>query len=160
VSKSNKTNAMRMLDRAKVEYETREYEFDPKHLSGIELAKKNNLPVKQLYKTILVKGNRTGYLVACLEADREIDLKKVAKLSSNKSVELVHVNDLEKITGYIRGGCSPIGMKKKFPTFADTSILKHEKIFISGGRRGLQIVISPKKLIDFCQITIGDITLD
>lgn len=160
MSKISKTNAMRMLDRKKIDYQVKEYTFDIKNLSGEHIAKENNLPVDQLFKTILVKGNKTGYLVVCLEANRELDLKKVAALSNNKSVELVPVKDLEKITRYIRGGCSPIGMKNKFPTFASSSILNRDKVYISGGKRGLQIVISPKDLVAFCQITTGDVSIN
>lgn len=160
MAKHTKTNAMRMLDRAKIEYDTKEYVYEENNLSGTHIALENDLPIDQLFKTILLKGNKTGYLVVCLEANREIDLKKIAKLSNNKAVDLVPVKDLEKITGYIRGGCSPIGMKKSFPTFATPSILNSANIYISAGQRGLQIIINPKDLVSFCHIELGDITLD
>ncbi len=156
--KISKTNAMRMLDRAKIKYEVKEYLYEEDDLSGIHIADENHIPVNQLFKTILLKGDKSGYLVACLEADKEIDLKKISKLSNNKSTELVPVKDLEKITGYIRGGCSPIGMKKVFPTFSTLSMADNEIIYVSAGQRGLQIVINPKDLISFCHIELGDIS--
>jgi len=155
-----KTNAMRMLDKAKIPYDVKEYTYDENNLSGLHVAKDNNIPVETLFKTIVLKGDKTGFIVVCLQADKEIDLKKAAKLSLNKSVEPLHVKDLEKTTGYIRGGCSPIGMKKIFPVYADSSMEKHDKIYISGGLRGLQLVMNPKDLIEYRSITLGDVIKD
>lgn len=155
-----KTNAMRMLDRANVPYQVKEYVYDESNLSGLHVALDNNLPVELLFKTIVLKGNKTGFIVVCLQADKEIDLKKAAKLSQNKSVEPLHVKDLEKTTGYIRGGCSPIGMKKVFPVYADISMKDKDKIYISAGLRGLQLVMKPSDLIDYCSITLGNVIKD
>ena len=155
-----KTNAMRMLDKANVPYQVKEYKYDESNLSGLHVALDNNLPIELLFKTIVLKGNKTGFIVVCLQADKEIDLKKAAKLSHNKSVEPLHVKDLEKTTGYIRGGCSPIGMKKTFPVYADSSMEGKEKIYISAGLRGLQLVMKPCDLINYCSITLGDVVKD
>lgn len=152
-----KTNAMRMFDEAKIPYEVKEYDVDPEDLSGLHVAQTASLPPGQVFKTIVLKGDRSGYLVVCLPVGDEIDLKKVAALSGNKSVELIHISDLEKITGYVRGGCSPIGMKKKFPTFASEKLRGQEKVYVSAGRRGLQLYLSSADLISFCEIFLGDI---
>jgi Cys-tRNA(Pro)/Cys-tRNA(Cys) deacylase len=153
-----KTNAMRMLEQASIPYEMREYEFDVKNLSGVHMAEANNLPLELVYKTIVLKGDKNGYLVCCLPAAAEIDLKKVARLSGNKSVELVEVEDLEKLTGYIRGGCSPIGMKRKFPTYASSEMKDKEMIYISAGKRGYQLHLKSADLISFASVVLGDIT--
>lgn len=155
-----KTNAMRMLDEAKIPYEVKEYEVDPEDLSGLHLAEKASLSPEKVFKTIVLYGDRSGYLVVCLPVGEEINLKKAAMLSGNKSVELIPVSDLEKLTGYVRGGCSPIGMKKKFPTFASEKMRTQEKIYVSAGKRGLQLYLAPADLIAFCDITLGDIGHD
>jgi len=121
------------------------------------------LPCRRIYhpikssRTIVLQGDVTGYLVVLLPVASEIDLKKVARLSGNKSVELVPVASLEKITGYVRGGCSPIGMKKKLPTFASEKLRAFEKIYVSAGKRGLQLYLGSGDLVAFCDIEIGDI---
>lgn len=155
-----KTNAMRILERSKVPFDVKEYEVDEDDLSGVHVAEETNLPCSKLFKTIVLKGDKTGYYVCLLRVDEEIDLKKASKLSNNKSSDLLHVKDLEGITGYIRGGCSPIGMKKKFPTFASDKILKEEDVYISAGKRGYQLHLKPADLIKFCQIKLGDISKD
>lgn len=147
-----------MLDQAKIPYEEREYEFDVDNLSGVHMAEENNLPLELVYKTIVIKGDKTGYFVVLLPAAGVIDLKKAAKISGNKDADLVNVKDLEKLTGYVRGGCSPIGMKKKFPTFASDEILKRDDIYVSGGKRGYQLHLKAKDLLAFCQIMVGDLT--
>jgi Cys-tRNA(Pro)/Cys-tRNA(Cys) deacylase len=152
-----KTNAMRMLDGAKISYEVVEYDVDPEDLSGLHTAQLASLPPQQVFKTIVLKGDRGGYLVVCVPVEDEIDLKKVAALSGDKAVELISVSELEKITGYVRGGCSPIGMKKKFPTFASEKLRQQEKVYVSAGRRGLQLCLSSADLISFCGISLGDI---
>ncbi len=135
-----KTNAMRMLDKAKVEYATREYEVDEQDLSGSHAADMMGADHGSVFKTLVLKGEKMGYLVCCIPVDGELDLKKVAKAAKDKKVEMIPMKDLQGITGYIRGGCSPIGMK---------TARSCEEIVVSGGLRGQQIVISPQALVEF-----------
>ncbi len=144
-----KTNAMRMLDKAKIEYATREYEVDEQNLSGSHAADMMGADHGSVFKTLVLKGEKMGYLVCCIPVDGELDLRKVAKAAGEKKVEMIPMKDLQNITGYIRGGCSPIGMKKQFPTFVEESALSYSEIVVSGGLRGQQIVISPQTLIEF-----------
>ncbi len=157
MSKTPKTNAMRILDSKKIKYETLTYEVDESDLSGEHLAKENGLDVSSVYKTLVMKGDKTGFLVCCLPAAENVDLKKVARVSGNKSVEMLPVKDLLTITGYIRGGCSPIGMKKKFPTFINSTVLDKEKIYVSGGLRGIQLILSPADLISAADAKVEDL---
>lgn len=152
-----KTNAMRMLDRAKIEYEAIFYEVDENDLSGIHIADSVSLPYSQVFKTLVAKGDKTGPCVFCIPVDKEIDLKSAAIVSGNKKIEMLHVKDLLGLTGYIRGGCSPIGMKKQFATFFDESIKNHEKITISAGIRGCQLLILRDKLIEFTKAEVKKI---
>ena len=152
-----KTNVCRLLDQAKIPYSCYQYEYDENDLSGISVVNKLNQDPKCVYKTIVLVGDKNSYLVCLLPVDKEIDLKKLAKLSLNKKVEPLHLAKLEGLTGYLRGGCSPIGMKKKFPTFANTSLKDIEKVYVSGGLRGLQISLSSQDLIDYCHIKLGDV---
>lgn len=154
-----KTNAMRILDKNKITYITNEYEYDESDLSAVTMAKKTNVDINKLFKTLVLFGDKTGYLVACIPGKMELDLKKMAKVSQNKKVEMVHMKDLLKITGYMRGGCSPLGMKKKFPTYIGNSCLNFETIVISGGKRGMQIEIDPNKLIQVLNIHVDDISI-
>ena len=119
--KINKTNAMRQLDAAKIKYEVCSYEVDENDLSGTHIADQIGLPYGEVFKTIVTKGDKTGYTVFCIPCHKEIDLKRAAQATGNKRIEPLHVKDLLGITGYIRGGCSPVGMKKKFPTYFDES---------------------------------------
>ena len=153
-----KTNAMRQLDAAKIKYEAREYEVDENDLSGTHIADQIGLPYDIVFKTIVTKGDKTGYLVFCVPCHKEIDLKKAASATGNKKIEPLHVKDLLGLTGYIRGGCSPIGMKKKFPTFFDSSVTEHERVTISAGVRGIQLFIGSKELIAFVKGETADIT--
>ncbi len=152
-----KTNAMRMLDRAKIKYESLFYEVDENDLSGTHIADSVSLPYSQVFKTLVAKGDKTGPCVFCIPVDKEIDLKAAAAASNNKKVEMVHVKDLLGLTGYIRGGCSPIGMKKQFVTFFDESIKKHEKITVSAGIKGCQLLILSDELIEFTKATVKKI---
>ena len=154
----NKTNAMRQLDAARIKYEAREYEVDENDLSGTHIADEIGLPYEIVFKTIVTKGDKTGYLVFCVPCDKEIDLKKAAAVTGNKKIEPLHVKDLLGLTGYIRGGCSPIGMKKKFPTYFDISAENHETITVSAGVRGAQLFIDTKTLIKFVGAKTADIT--
>ena len=144
-----KTNAMRMLDAAKIPYEVLTYEVDESDLSGTHIAEQLNLPLDMVFKTLVAKGDKTGHLVFCIPVDREIDLRPAAALTGNKKIEMVHVKDLLGLTGYIRGGCSPIGMKKKFSTYFDATAADHEKITVSAGVRGAQILIDREALVKF-----------
>ena len=157
MAKPVKTNAMRMLDRAKIPFETLEYTVDESNLTGTHIADEVGLPYDMVFKTLVAKGDKTGYVVFCIPVDCEIDLKKAAAATNNKRVELIAVKELLPLTGYIRGGCSPIGMKKQFPTFFDESVLKHEKITVSAGVRGCQLLLLREQLIDFINAQTKDI---
>lgn len=152
-----KTNAMRMLDKAKIPYEPLEYTVDENDLSGVTIANAVGLSCSMVFKTLVAKGDKTGPIVMCIPAHNEIDLKKAASLSGNKKIEMVHVKDLLSLTGYIRGGCSPVGMKKKFPTFFNDSCLDHEKITISAGVKGCQLLVSREALVAYTNATICDL---
>jgi Cys-tRNA(Pro)/Cys-tRNA(Cys) deacylase len=141
-----KTNAMRLLDAKKYKYEIAEYPVDEDDLSAVSAAAKTGQDIRRIFKTLVLIGDKTGYLVACIPGERELDLKTLAKVSGNKKVEMIPMKDLEKITGYIRGGCSPLGMKKLYPTYIDESSMEFPTILISGGKRGLQIELEPEKL--------------
>ncbi len=144
-----KTNAMRQLDAAKIPYEVLTYEVDENDLSGVHIAAQIGLPLDMVFKTLVAKGDKTGHLVFCIPVASEIDLRTAASLTGNKKIEMVHVKDLLALTGYIRGGCSPIGMKKKFPTYFDASAANHERITVSAGVRGAQLLIDREALIAF-----------
>ena len=154
----NKTNAMRMLDAAKIPYEVLEYEVDETDLSGRHIAETLGFPPEQMFKTLVAKGDKTGYLVFCIPVNEEIDLRRAATLTGNKKVELVHVKDLLALTGYIRGGVSPIGMKKKFPTFVEKSAENFEKITVSSGRRGAQLLLNFTVFLGFIDGQTVEIT--
>ena len=156
----SKTNAMRRLDAAKIPYETKEYTVDENDLSGRHIADEIGLPHEQVFKTLVAVGDKTGPVVFCIPVDLEIDLKKAARVTGNKRVEMVHVKDLLALTGYIRGGCSPIGMKKKFPTHIHKTAEDFEKITVSSGTRGAQLLISVKELLPFVEATVADLTED
>lgn len=149
-----KTNAVRMVEQAKISYIIHEYDVDTAHLDALHAADGMGIPVKEVYKTIVLTGDRTGHLVACIAAHKELDLKQVAKISGNKKVELLSLDQLEPLTGYVRGGCSPIGMKKKFPTFIEESAMQNETIRISAGKRGLQMELAPKDLQKMTEATL------
>lgn len=150
--KKQKTNALRILDHLHIFYKTREYEYDEKHLSGEHIIHQTDLDADEIYKTLVLKGTN-GYLVCCIPVLEEIDLKKLAKVSHNKSVEMVHQKDLLGLTGYMRGGCSPVGMKKSFPTYFQEDILLCQRVAVSAGKRGLQVVLNPQDLVKAVQGT-------
>ena len=153
-----KTNAMRMLDKAKINYEALEYSYDDNDLSGVTIAKSVGLPCEMVFKTLVAKGDKTGPVVMCIPVDKEINLKKAASVTGNKKVEMIHVKDLLNLTGYIRGGCSPIGMKKKFPTFIEKSAENFEKITVSAGIKGCQLLVSVNELINFTDAKLCELT--
>lgn len=153
-----KTNAMRMLAAAKISFEVLEYEVDESNLSGMHIAEQVGFPPQQMFKTLVAKGDKTGPLVFCIPVDREIDLRHAAAITGNKKIEMIHVKDLLALTGYIRGGVSPIGMKKKFPTWVDASALEFERITVSSGTRGAQLLLDCSALICFISAKTADLT--
>ena len=146
-----KTNAARILDRLKISYELIEYEVDESDLSAIHLAEKAGVPIENVFKTLVLEGDKTGNFVCIIPGGEEIDLKKAALASSNKKVAMIHMKDLEPLTGYIRGGCSPLGMKKNFPVYIDISAFEQLFIYISAGIRGMQIKMAPADLKMACK---------
>lgn len=155
--KIDKTNAIRLLDKEKIEYKLIPYDVDESDLSAIHVAKQLNEPVNQVFKTLVLKGDKSGYFVCIVPGAEELDLKKAAKVSANKNCEMIPMKDLLNITGYIRGACSPIGMKKLFPTYIDNSSENFEFIYVSAGKRGLQIQINPIDLIRMVKIKIDNL---
>lgn len=142
-----KTNVMRLLDARKVPYTVREYEYVERDLSGIHVADTIGAEYGSVFKTLVLKGLKTGYLVCCIPVDEELDLKKVAKAACDKQVELIPMKDLLPVTGYVRGGCSPFGMKKSYPIYIEETAILYEQIAVSAGVRGAQILISPDWII-------------
>ena len=154
-----KNNVMRLLEAAKIPFETLEYEVDESDLSGESVARKTGKDHNCVFKTLVFKGEKNGFGVCCIPACDELDLKKTAKAFGEKKVEMLHVKDLLKTTGYIRGGCSPIGMKKQFPTVIDETACLFEKIYVSGGVRGVMLGIAPDALADYIGATLVDVTV-
>ena len=152
-----KTNAMRQLDAAKIPYEPLTYEVDENDLSGTHIADQLGLPYEQMFKTIVTRGDKTGYLVFCIPCHKEIDLKAAASATGNKKIEPVAVKELLGLTGYIRGGCSPIGMKKKFPTYFDRSVENEARITVSAGVRGIQLLLSREDIVRFTGAKLVDV---
>lgn len=152
-----KTNAMRILDKEKIEYEISEYKVDEEDLSAVHAADELGVSVKIVYKTLVLQGKNNNYMVACIQGDSAIDLKKLAKLAGEKKVELIKQKDLIALTGYMRGGVSPIGMKKKYSTYLDESMFEHKKIYFSAGERGKQIITAPEYLKKVVDGIVGDI---
>lgn len=155
-----KTNASRILDKLNIAYTLHEYEWDEDHLDAQSVADKVGLPCGQLFKTLVLRGDKTGIVMACIPGDKELDLKKLASASGNKKVEMVPVKDIVTLTGYIRGGVSPLGCKKKYPLYIDRSVVPMDTVSISAGRRGLQIFLKGTDLIDACEGIVSDITME
>jgi len=151
-----KTNAARILDQNNIDYELIEYEVDETDLSAITVARKLGQDVEQVFKTLVLRGDKTGIFVVLIQGSAELNLKKIAKASGNKSSEMILMKELLPITGYIRGGCTPIGMKKVYPNFIHESCILFDTIYISAGIRGMQIKINPDDLIGLTQMTVGD----
>ncbi|WP_336785392.1 Cys-tRNA(Pro) deacylase [Paenibacillus sp. MMO-177] len=139
---SNKTNACRKLDSLHIKYTLHEYEWDEEHLDVDTVAAKVGLPSNQLYKTLVLRGDKTGVIAACIPGDKELNLKSLAQVSGNKKVEMVAVKEIQGLTGYIRGGVSPLGMKKNYPFYLHETVMDMELVSISAGKRGLQIFLS------------------
>lgn len=148
---------MRILEKMKVPYTAISYECD-EFIDGLHCAGISGAPVEQSFKTLVMQGKSRQYYVFVVPIDCEVDLKKAAKTVGEKSVEMIHVKDITKITGYVRGGCSPVGMKKQFPTVIHDSAKKFEEIYVSGGRIGLTLKVDPLKLADAVKASFADIT--
>ena len=155
--KMEKTNAARLLDRAKIAYELIPYTVDEDNLAATHVAEELGEDIATVFKTLVLKGDRTGHFVCVIPGDKEVDLKAAARVSGNKKCDLIPMKELLPTTGYIRGGCTPIGMKKPFPTFIHSTALDFERIYISAGVRGLQIAIHPQALIDFVGATVAEL---
>ena len=155
--KIQKTNAMRLLTQAGIAYDLKTYPVDENDLSGVTVAAEVGLPAGQVYKTLVARGDKTGYLVCIIPVDREIDLKKLAQASGDKRVELIPTKDLLAVTGYIRGGCSPVGMKKKFPTFVEAVVMDEPVVAVSAGVRGCQMLLAPADLVAFAQAKLCEV---
>ncbi len=154
-----KTNAMRLIEQAGIEFETKEYEVDESDLSGETVAKKVNMDPDSVFKTLVTKGDKNGIAVFCIPVTGELDLKKAAKATGNKKIEMVAVKDLLGLTGYIRGGCSPVGMKKAYPTYFDETVILFDKIAVSAGVRGCQMILNGEKLSEYVNGTIIDLCM-
>ena len=152
--KINKTNAARLLDKAKIAYELIPYEVDENDLSAPQVAASLGEDIRCVFKTLVLHGDKSGYFVCVIPGDHEIDLKLAAKASGNKKCDLIPMKDLLPLTGYIRGGCSPIGMKKAFPTYIHETCLNFPFIYVSAGQRGLQLKMNPQDLIGEAHATV------
>ncbi len=157
MKKTTKTNAARLLDKAGVAYELVAYEVDENDLGAEHLAATIGEDVRQVFKTLVLRGDKTGNFVCVIPGAAEVDLKKAAKVSGNKKADLIAMKELLPTTGYIRGGCSPVGMKKPFPTFFHTTCMDYDSIYVSAGMRGLQFKVSPQALINYVGGEVRDI---
>lgn len=158
--KINKTNVARLLDKAGIAYELISYTVDPDNLAADHVADELGEDINCVFKTLVLHGDKVGYFVCVIPGNMEVDLKKGAKISGNKKAEMIPMKDLLGVTGYIRGGCSPIGMKKPYPTYFHTTALDFADIYVSAGMRGLQIKINPELLVNFCHAAVGDIATE
>ena len=156
---ATKTNAVRLVEHAKIPCRESFYEFDEKDLRGTHAADAIGMPQEQVFKTLVARGERTGINVFCIPVCCELDLKKAAKAAGDKNMEMVAVKDLLNLTGYIRGGCSPVGMKKKYPTYLDETAQLWEEIAVSAGARGHQMILSPERLAELVNAEFVDIIL-
>ena len=154
-----KTNVMRLLDAAGIDFEAVEYAVDESDLSGAHIINETGIDKDIVFKTLVVTGEKNGFGVCCIPALEELDLKKAAKHFGEKKVEMIHVKDLLKTTGYVRGGCSPVGMKKQFATVIDETASLFDKIYVSGGQRGLMLGINPASLASYIRADFADITV-
>ena len=157
--KIKKTNASRILDNMKISYRLLEYEVDENNLDAVHVANTVGMPSSQVFKTLCVNGDKTGVNLACIPGDYELDLKALAKISGNKRAELVALKEVLPLTGYIRGGVSPLGAKKAYPVFLDVTASNWEEISISAGQRGLQIILAPSALQAATKAKIAPLTM-
>ena len=154
-----KTNAVRLIEQAKIPYRCTEYSYDEKDLSGLHAAHAIGMAPETVFKTLVARGEKRGILVFCIPVCCELDLKKAAKAAADKKVNLIPMKELLPLTGYIRGGCSPIGMKKAYPSFIDETVLLCDEVAVSAGIRGQQLILSPDDLIRYVDMSICDLTL-
>ena len=154
---ATKTNAVRLVQQANIPCRESFYEFDEKDLSGLHAAEATGMPPEQVFKTLVARGEKTGINVFCIPVCCELDLKKAAKAAGDKNMEMVAVKELLNLTGYIRGGCSPVGMKKKYPTFLDETCILWEEIAVSAGARGHQMILPPEDLAGLVDATLADV---
>lgn len=154
-----KTNAARLLDRAGIPYQLISYPVDPEHLEAAHVAEATGQDINRIFKTLVLEGGSAGHFTCVVPGNTEVDLKAAAKVAGAKKADLIPMKELLPLTGYIRGGCTAIGMKKPFPVFLDTSAMRHETILVSAGRRGLQIEISPADYVAFTSATVADIAI-
>lgn len=154
-----KTNAVRLVEQARIPCRESFYEFDEKDLNGNHAARAIGMPPEQVFKTLVARGERTGINVFCIPVCCELNLKKAAKAAGDKNMEMVAVKELLSLTGYIRGGCSPVGMKKKYPTFIDETAVLWDEIAVSAGARGHQMILAPDRLAELVNAEFADITL-
>lgn len=152
-----KTNATRIIEKLGIPFSLQEYKVDAEHLDAIHVAEQLGQDIATVYKTLVLVGDKTGYFVGVIQGDKEIDLKKAAKISGNKKAAMIPMKELLPLTGYVRGGCTAIGMKKSFPVFLDEHALSQDYIFISAGKRGLQIKLSPEDYVKVTSATVGDL---
>ena len=155
--KTEKTNAARLLDKAGITYRLIPYEVDENDLAAQHVADSLGQDIAMVFKTLVLHGDKTGHIVCVVPGNMEVDLKALAKVSGNKKVEMIAMKDLLSVTGYIRGGCSPIGMKKPFPTYFHSTALTFDKIYVSAGVRGLQLEINPEELISYVKATVAEV---
>lgn len=154
---ATKTNAIRIVQQAKIACREAFYEYDEKDLSGVHAAEAIGMPQEQVFKTLVARGSKGGIMVFCIPVCCEMDLKKAAKIAGEKSIEMVPVKELLSLTGYIRGGCSPVGMKKKYPTFIEESCILYDEIAVSAGERGHQMILDPQALMDLIGAQAADL---
>jgi len=153
-----KTNAVRLIEQQGIKYDLREYDVSEDELDAVTVANKIGMAPRAVFKTLVARGDRSGIVMACVPADAEIDLKKLATVSGNKKVELVAVREIQSLTGYIRGGVSPLGTRKQYPLFLDRSALESEVVSVSAGKRGLQILLAPQDLVRASGAELSDLT--
>lgn len=156
--KIQKTNAMRLLDSAGLDYEMASYDYDESDLSGVHAAAELGVSPEIVFKTLVTRGDGNAFFVFVIPVAESLDLKKAARVSGNKKIEMIHVKEILDITGYIRGGCSPIGMKKEYPTYIDETAQLYEKIYFSAGKRGVQIILDPEELAGVTGGIFADLT--
>ena len=155
---AEKTNAARILDRLKIPYEIVEYKVDPDNLDALHVATELNEPIEQVYKTLVLRGDKTGIFVCVIAGDKEVDLKKAAKVSGNKRAEMIHLKELQPLTGYIRGGCTALGMKKPYPVYLSEYAMGFPFFYVSAGKRGAQLKLSPTDYVKATGATTSDLT--
>ena len=155
-----KTNVMRLLEAAGIGYTSKTYEWSEDDLSGVHAAEVLGIPAEQVFKTLVARGDRTGPVVFCIPVAEELDLKQAAAVSHNKRVELLHLKELLPLTGYQRGGCSPVGMKKQFPTYIDETAVLFDFISVSAGQRGVQVCVDPERLADYVGAEFAALTVE